>query len=791
MARPKQSNLELATHWKTQVKQVEEEYNRWHKRCERISQRYRDERKTIDDERKNLNLFWSNVEILKPAIYSKTPQPICERRFLDKDTTGRVAATILERALRYEVGMCGYDTAVRRCRDDYLLVGRGQVWVRYNPQFGEPISPESTGNDEIYDDASGGQLEGKREQDEDQVEREILRESLDVSYVHWQDYYQFPPRVRTEEEIEGKARRLYMSRDDLKERFGAKGKKVPLDHVPKPIPDEGSAGLVQGKDGMQATVYEIWWKPTRKVYFIAKEYDDILEENDDPLNLEGFFPCPPALHATVTNDTMIPVPDYVESQDQYSQIDNLTKRIDVLTSALQVRGVYDASAQGVKRIFEEGKEPDLIPVDSWAMFAEKGGLKGVIDFIPLEDIGKTLQILIEVRAKIIEDLDRTTGIWDIMRGTSDARETMGAQRLKQNNGTGRLQARQDDMARFCRDIISIMGEIISEHFDPKTLIQVSGALYDEGLDPPDLKPQVANQFPPPMMGHNGGPPMQQPPMPGAPLPPQAPTMGMPLSPSGVPSGPQPPQGMNGSQPAPPSIVQGPESPESKQLRKFQLIADALQLLRDDKLRGFRIDIETDSTVQGDAQEEKAARIEFIEGVTKFIEVGAQVTMSVPEFAPLAAKMLQFAVRGFRVGRDLESAIEDFCEKAEQDAKAHAANPQAKVDPKVQAETIKAEVAKLQAQADIRAQQVEAQSEAQNKQMEMRLKAMDMQIEQIKAMAQVKTAMLDAADDEREHQRGNIETARDLHVGAIEHEQRKELLAEQHKAKMKQTKEPKQ
>jgi hypothetical protein len=248
--------------------------------------------------------------------------------------------------------------------------------------------------------------------------------------------------------------------------------------------------------------------------------------------------------------------------------------------------------------------------------------------------------------------------------------------------------------------------------------------------------------------------------------------------------------MNGSQLAPPSIVQGPESPESKQLRKFQLIADALQLLQNDKLRGFRIDIETDSTVQGDAAEEKALRVEFIEGVTKFIETGAQVTMSVPEFAPLAAKMLQFAVRGFRVGRDLESAIEDFCEKAEQDAKAQAANPQAKVDPKVQAETIKAEVAKLQAQADVRAQQVEAQSEAQNKQMEMRLKAMDMQIEQIKAMAQIRTAQLDAADDMQERAQGHIEAARELHVGGVEHARKLELLDEQHKAKMKQAKEPK-
>ena len=627
--------------------------------------------------------------------------------------------------------MSNFDNAVRRCRDDYLIVGRGAPpWVRYNPQFGDPISPPSHGNDEIVGD-SGEPLEPRgREEEETQEERQIVRESLDICYVHWQDYFQLPARVRTEEEIEGKARRIYMSRQDLIDRFGkTKGKKVPLDHVPQGVPDEGSKGLVQGKDGVQATVYEIWWKPTRKVYFIAKEYEDLLEEADDPLRLDGFFPCPPALMATTTNDTMIPVPDFVEAQDQYSQIDLLTKRIDVLAQALQVRGVYDASAQGVKRIFEEGKEPDLIPVDSWAMFAEKGGLKGVIDFIPLEMIASTLQTLIEVRKVQMEDLDHITGISDIMRGTTDARETMGAQRLKQNNGSGRLQARQDAIGRFCRVIISIMGEIISEHFDPKTLIQVSGAIYDEGLDPPELQPQIANAMPPPMMGHNGGPPMQPP---GAMPPPMGapPPQGMPGQPPGM-MGQQPPQAG-----VPPSIMQGPEPPEAKLERTgWCWSGKHLELLRNDKLRGFRIDIETDSTVQADAAEEKSARIEFIEGVTKFIEAGAQVTQQVPEFAPLAAKMLQFAVRGFRVGRDLESAIEDFCEKAEQDAKAAAANPQQKTDPKVQAETIKAEVAKLQAQADIKAQQVEAASEAQNKQMEMRLKAMDIQIgTQLKAAA---------------------------------------------------------
>jgi hypothetical protein len=487
-------SLELTAHWKTQIEQCEKEYQRYYERCKKISARYRDERKTIDDERKNLNLFWSNVQTLRPAIYSKTPVPICERRFLDKDTTGRIASTILERALRYEVAMSGYHQAMARSVNDYLIVGRGQVWVRYNPEFGDAISPLSTANDEMRVAGSEEALESDREEREDKLEREVLRDSLDVSYVHWQDYYQFPAKVRTEEEIQGKGRRLYMSREDLIERFGKKvGKKVPLDYVPTSTPDEGSKSLVSGTDGMQATVYEIWWKPTKRVYFIAKQYEDLLEEVDDPLNLEGFFPCPACLQATTTNDTMIPVPDYVESQDQYAQIDNLSKRIDILTSALKVVGVYDASAQGIKRIFEEGKEPDLIPVDSWAMFAEKGGLKGALDFVPLKEIADTLQAIIEVRAKIIEDLDRVNGIWDIMRGTSDARETLGGQRLKQNNGTGRLQQRQDDVAVFCRNIIEIMGEIISEHFNPKTLIQVSGALFDEGFDPPDTLPQQQQQ----------------------------------------------------------------------------------------------------------------------------------------------------------------------------------------------------------------------------------------------------------------------------------------------------------
>ena len=725
---------EMAAHWKTQIEQCDKANNRWHKRAKKISENYRDDRAEQDSSAgvaKRLNLFWSNVQTLKPVIYSKVPVPICERRFLDKDTVGRMASTILERALRYEVAMCGFDSTMRRVRNDYLIPGRGQNWVRYTPKFGEPISPKQTADDDIT--AEGGTElvdEGREGQVENEV-REFLAESLSVDYVHWQDFYLFPANARTWVEVEGVGRRLFMSRDDMKDAEFEDWDKIELDHVPKMEGNQGGESLVSGQQGMQAIIFEIWWKPERRVYFVAKSHDKIVKQVDDPLKLEGFFPCPEPLSATMTNDTMIPVPDYAESQDQYIQIVDLTKRIDILTAACKVVGVYDASAQSLKRVFEEAQEPNLIPVDSWAMFAEKGGLKGAIDWVPIEQVSKTLQILIEVRAKVIEDLDRTTGISDIMRGTSDARETMGGQRLKSNNSSTRVRERQDDMARFARDTICIMGEIISEHYSPETLIQVSGAMYDEGLDPPAIAPQIANAAPmPPQMGGAPQPPQSLPaaPVPTAPPPAMMPPQAAPTQMS-APAGPQsgmPPQGMGAPPPSPPSMAMPQETPEQKQARKMAMIMQAIGLLRQDKLRGFRIDIETDSTVQGDAEQEKAQRIEFLTATTKFIETSAQVTQMVPEFAPLAAKMLAFGVRGFRVGRDLESAIEDFCDKAELDAKAAAANPQQKPNP----DLIKAETEKMKAQAEIDRQQVENQGEAANSAANLEMKRIDLQMRQL-------------------------------------------------------------
>lgn len=189
-----------------------------------------------------------------------------------------------------------------------------------------------------------------------------------------------------------------------------------------------------------------------------------------------------------------------------------------------------------------------------------------------------------------------------------------------------------------------------------------------------------------------------------------------------------------------------EPPALKQMRKIQLIQQALAILRQDKLRGFRIDIETDSTIQANADAEKENRIEFIKGVTDFIGMASTVGAGDPDFAPLAGKMLSFVVRGFRVGRDLEAAIEEFCDKAQQQAKTAQKPP----NP----EEIKANAEMMKAQAEIQRQQIENQGENTNAQIELRMKELDVEMKKMEMAMRQMDMRIKAA--EMEH--GRVEIA---------------------------------
>ena len=120
----------------------------------------------------------------------------------------------------------------------------------------------------------------------------------------------------------------------------------------------------------------------------------------------------------------------------------------MLTKACKVAGTYDAQNTALKRLLDEDMENMLVPVDNWAVHAEKGGIQGGISFLPLKEIQAVIATLQEARQTCMQDLDLVTGINDVMRGTTDSRETLGGIRLKNNNTGTRLSERQQDVARL-------------------------------------------------------------------------------------------------------------------------------------------------------------------------------------------------------------------------------------------------------------------------------------------------------------------------------------------------------
>lgn len=467
------------------IAKYEREFKKWEDRAAKIVKRYRDEGRsnTADSNAAKFNILWSNIQTLVPATFARIPRPDVSRRFRDQDPVGRVAALILERGLEFEVQHYpDYRDTMTQCVHDRFLGGRGTAWVRYEPHFKE--SPE----------------QGVPEQPEDgvqiteDVEVEAPEEQLDyecapVDYVHWKDFGHNV--ARTWEEVTCVWRKVYMSEAAVEERFGAEiAKEIPYDATPEDL--KRADRNAQSDVKQQACVIELWDKEDGVACWFSKSMKKFLDEKEDPLKLKEFFPCPKPLFATMTNETLVPVPDFTLYQDQANTLDTLADRAAGLVRMLQVKGVYDASADSsLARLFTEGSNGNLMPVKNWAAFAEKNGLKGQVDIVDLTPIAKALEVVYQSAEQQKQQVYEIMGIPDIVRGSSKPSETLGAQELKGEFASMRLNSMKSEVARFATDVLQIKAQIMCSKFNPKTLATIGAVEQLSEADKQYIGPALA------------------------------------------------------------------------------------------------------------------------------------------------------------------------------------------------------------------------------------------------------------------------------------------------------------
>lgn len=634
-----------AVFWKDEIHRYKEDYRKFTEQGRKILKRYRDERKDSAYSDARFSILWSNIKTLKPAIYSRPPKVEVSRRFKDKNDVGRVASMILERVIDYELRQYSdYNSALSNAVDDRLLPGRGVAWIRYEPKIEKIEEPQIT--DDVEDEGyapgqgeTGLEENGLAGEDVEPLER-VTDERTPVDYVFWEDFAHLP--ARTWEEVTWVARRVYMSQEEGVERFGEIFKEVPLTHSP----DKDNEDKTTTQSLKKAPVWEIWCKSSKKLYWLADHYDELLDEKDDPLKLEGFFPCPKPLFATVTTDSLIPVADFKMYQDQADEIDDITGRIQHLTRALKVMGIYASSEPALARLMKEGNDTVMVPVENWPAFMEGGGLQGAVQFVPLGDIVGALNQLYQARDACKQIIYETTGLSDIIRGASMASETATAQNIKAQFASIRLNDMKDDVARFARDLLRMKAEVICSKYQPEIILEVSG---------------IAN------------------------------------------------------------------TPDA------QFAPQAIALLKNEPLRNFTVDIETDTLVQLDEQNEKQSRMEFLNAAGGFLSQAVQASQANPDLAPLMMQMLLFGVRGFKAGRELEGQFEQTMQQLDQAQKQRMAQP-----PQPTPDQIKAQAEAQKSQADLQIEQTRMQMEQQKAQFEIQLEQSKMQMEQWKAQLESET-----------------------------------------------------
>ena len=150
-----------------------------------------------------------------------------------------------------------------------------------------------------------------------------------------------------------------------------------------------------------------------------------------------------------------------------------------------------------------------------------------------------------------------------------------------------------------------------------------------------------------------------------------------------------------------------------------LIPQALQLLKDEPAKNFRIEVTTDSMIYQDEQQEKQDRMEFLSAVSGFLSQALPAAQATPELTPMLVEMLKFGVTAFKAGKGLEGLIDETADKFRQQAKAMEGQPKppSPEQQKMQM-TMQIEQAKIQAkQAEM---QMQLQIDQQKMQMQMEL-----------------------------------------------------------------------
>ena len=408
-----------------------------------------------------------------------------------------------------------------------------------------------------------------------------------------------------------------MSKEEIEKNFeGVDLDLKAMETAASESPDETAENRDELTGVVTYKVYEIWDKRTKKVMFFSGcARKAPLRRVDDPLGLTNFFPIPKPINFMKKITTLVPTPLYEQYRQQAQELNDITRRLKAIIKAIRYRGVYNAAVEGIAKMLS-AEDNELVPVENVQSMPDGTGMDKLLWTVPVNELAQTAQSLYQQREQVKSVIYEITGISDILRGASVASETATAQNIKNQWGTLRLKKMQKEVMRYCRDALAIMLEIAAKKFEQKTFQQMTGLSFMT-----DQQKQQASMMKAAFEQQVNAAKM---------------------------SGQQPPQMPQ----IPPEIVQAMSLPTWEQI---------LSVMHNDVIRHYKTDIETNSTIDAEATQDKQDIADLLNALSQFLNgLGPLVESGKLPFS-IAKEMLLVITRRYNFGANLEDALNSLKE----------------------------------------------------------------------------------------------------------------------------------
>ena len=586
-------------------------------------------------------IFWSNTQVLRPLLFSKLPKANITQSFFNDDEISRISSELVERLLTYLLKESDAENQIEKIRDAYLVQGIGIPRIVFIPP--EPIEikskkkkekpemedeSESENEDESSSkDYSEDMAEGETEDTEEEIsyETDESKKSFVIEFVDYQDFLK-----STEKEwnkLRWVAFKKYYSRRELIEYFGNKGEKVPMTNVKYESLSQDSQ---QDDLYKMCEVWEIWDRENEVCHFITFAGDGyVLSSEEDGYNLKNFFPMPVPMGLNESK-RLLPIPLYGKYKNLVEDLTDIHDRISSLVKQAKFTGAYTSFAEksDVENIMN-GEDGEFKPLKTTANIDDA---RKLVVFKPLNEIANTITILRTEKMALKQDIQEITGLSDIVRGASVASETATAQQLKGNFAISRIQPLQKEVEFTIRDTLRLLAELAVEKMSINEIIKITGLkVVDVDLILTNAKQSLEMEKQQAIALLN----------------PQQPDFQEKLAMLEQ-------QVQLGFQ----KTVKDLQDQLKGFVIQFKDLPKLAKTIKNDKLRCISIDIETDSTVKIDQNQEKMDRMEYIRTISGTIQSMVPAVQTGVISKDALNEFVIFASKPFKVGRNLENYLKN-------------------------------------------------------------------------------------------------------------------------------------